>query len=83
MSDQYHNAPGTNLPRHVPEDNHAWAWTLSAIAVVVLLIVGVWAINSYDHTANLSSPATTGQAQPKNSPDPNPLPGEEPKPIPR
>ena len=28
-------------------------------------------------------PETTGRSQPKNSPDPAPLPGEEPRPIPR
>jgi hypothetical protein len=28
-------------------------------------------------------PETTGKVQPRNSPDPNPLPGEEPRPIPR
>ena len=35
---------------------------------------------------NLDAPAppeTTGQKEPKNSPDPAPLPGEEPRPIPR
>jgi hypothetical protein len=28
-------------------------------------------------------PETTGKAEPRNSPDPNPLPGEEPRPVPR
>ena len=28
-------------------------------------------------------PETTGRAQPRNSPDPNPRPGEEPRPIPK
>jgi hypothetical protein len=35
---------------------------------------------------NMDAPAppeTTGRAQPRNSPDPNPRPGEEPRPIPR
>lgn len=35
---------------------------------------------------NMDAPAlpeTTGRSQPRNSPDPAPLPGEEPRPIPR
>src|ERR1700704_507075 len=90
---------GIDSPRgYMGEDASTTGWITGGV-IAVLLVFGVLvytvsteltptASNPPSETTGQSTqapaaPETTGKVQPRNSPDPNPLPGEEPRPIPR